>query len=223
MRKPLKLSKAARLRKVLALLEQEYGRRYRIRRRDPLEELIFAILNNRTTGAKASTAYEKLSQEYVDRNDVRVTDRRDLAATISGVGMHEEKSSQILRVLNDVFNEHHAFDLDFLSEYDEDDARKYLERMSYLEPFVVNDVLLYALGFNAFVIDEDVVRVVKRLGLVERHLSFDGAVEAVQEIVPQRRAGTFSMLVSRHGREVCTPRNCRCRSCVLRSTCDFTN
>jgi len=210
---------AKKLKEVQTRLERQYDRQWRNTERTPFEELVFGILNNRTTGSRASAAFEKLRQDYVDWNEIRVTNRDELAQTISGAGMEQEKAGQILDALAGIFKECHAFHLDLPLDCEESDARAYLQRITD-EPFAVNSVLFYALGFNAHVVDEDVVRVAKRLGWVERHLTIDAAVKGVEELIRRRRAGALCALMARHGREVCTPRNYKCRRCPLRAVCE---
>ena len=210
---------AKKLREVQTRLERQYDRQWRNTGRTPFEELVFGVLNNRTTGSRASAAFEKLRQDYVDWNEIRVTRKNELAETISGVGMEQEKAEQILGVLTGVFTEHHAFDLELSLDCEASDARAYLQRITD-EPFAVNSVLFYSLGFNAHVIDEDAVRVAKRLGWIERHLAIDAAVKGIEELIGRRRAGVLCALMAKHGREVCTPRNYKCRRCVLRAVCE---
>jgi endonuclease-3 len=82
-------------------------------------------------------------------------------------------------------------------------------------------VLLYSLGREAFPVDSNVFRVLKRIGVVAR-----GAVyrrrslhDKLQDLVrPERRRALHINLVV-HGQRTCLPRAPKCGDCAARPIC----
>jgi len=215
---------ARKTRRVLVLLEQEYGRPRlgRDRKRvPPLDELIGTILSQNTNDANSGRAYANLTERFGTWQAVMEAPARRAAAAIRVGGLAKLKAPRIQRILRQLLAERGELSLDFLSRWPTAEAREYLCRFSGVGLKTASCVLLFSLGKPAFPADTHVLRVSKRLGLLDQRITMDQAHAALEALVPERDRLSMHLNLIRHGRRICHARKPWCDRCVVSSVCDY--
>ncbi|HUW56838.1 MAG TPA: hypothetical protein VMZ92_09395 [Planctomycetota bacterium] len=207
------------LRRVLAILETDLGRRRRRRRPDPLETLLHAVLAGDGNDLLAAKILEKLRGGLVDWNEFRVTTPRGIEEFISPLPEAAEKALTVKRILQKLFRERHSLTLNHFRRYGQTRLWEELAGFGGLTDAVKARVLLKAFDVNVLPVTADIERVTKRVGLIESYLTRDKVGEAITEILPPKRVYSFYHLMSEHAELVCTVRNYECAKCVLVEVC----
>jgi len=207
------------LRQVLGILEKARGRRRRRRRPDPLETMLHSVLAGNGNDLLAAKILEKLHQELVDWNELRVTTPKEIEELISPLPDAADKALILRRILHRLFRERHSLSLGHFKRFGQERLAQDLDELGGLTPEMRDRILLKAFDVNILPLTEDIERIVKRLGLIENYLTSDKVKEAIDEILPPKRVYSFYHLVSEHAEAVCTSRNCVCTACILVNVC----
>jgi endonuclease-3 len=207
------------LRQVLGILEKARGRRRRRRRPDALETLLHSVLAGNGNDLLAARILEKLHQELVDWNELRVTTPKEIEELVSPLPDAAEKALILRRILHRLFRERHSLSLGHFKRFGQERLAQDLDELGGLTPQMRDRILLKAFDVNVLPLTEDIERIAKRLGLIENYLTSDKVKEAIEEILPPKRVYSFYHLVSEHAETVCSARNCVCTTCILVNVC----
>jgi len=211
------------------LLIEEYGQREWRPRLDPLGELIFTILSQNTSDMNRDRAWTRLKERFPTWESVLAADATDIAEAIRPGGLADIKAPRIQEALRAIKREQRPeldegrseFTLDFLTEMEVEEAKRWLTSLNGVGPKTAAIVLLFSLGKPAFPVDTHVHRVSRRLGLIGPKTSREQAHEVLEELLPPEIYYTFHLNLIAHGREVCKSQQPRCATCVLQEHCDY--
>lgn len=206
---------------IIRLLGQEYGRPQWQRRRDPLSELIAAILSQNTSDANSGRAFERLTSTFPTWDRLAEASVDEVAEAIACGGLSRIKAPRIKAILEGIHQERGSLDLGFLGELPLPEAKAWLNALPGVGPKTAGCVLLFSLGRPVLPVDTHVYRVSTRLGLIENGVSPARAHRVLEEIVPAEEIYGFHLNVLEHGRRVCRAQRPRCRECVLREGCVY--
>lgn len=145
--------------------------------------------------------------------------RRLLEQAIRGGGLARVKSARIQEILRRLKKERGELSLSFLKDMELEPARQYLRSLPGVGAKTASCVLLFSLHRAAFPVDTHVLRVTKRLGLIDGRLTLEAAHPALESQVPPGEMLSLHLNLVRHGREVCHPRRAECARCVLVELC----
>ena len=208
-----------RARTVLNRLRKRYGELLPPRRSDPLEELILTVLSQHTSDINAERAFESLRTAFPTWDEVVRAPTRAVADAIRSGGLAETKAPRLQAILREVAERRGAFDLSFLADLDDEDARAELLSLPGVGPKTAAVVLSFSLGRDAMPVDTHVHRVTKRLGLVPANASAERADRILHELVPDGLRTPLHVALIRLGREICKAPIPRCHLCPLKDIC----
>lgn len=184
---------------------------------DPLDELFFIILTTMTQYG-AVDVFDDLKLAFPTWDGLL---RRGAEANVRDVirrcGLVNQKAPQIVAIGKRLSEDFGTVTLDPLHDMDDDEAEEYLLSLPRIGKKVARCVMMYSLQREVLPVDAHVLRVGKRVGLLDEGLSWTKAHDAVQESVPDELRYQLHVGLVRHGREVCTHKNPKCDECVLRS------
>ena len=206
---------------VIALLREQHGAPYRLPRRDPLSELIAALLSQNTSDANSGRAFENLVSTFGTWDRVVQADVDKISKAISGGGLNRVKAPRIKAILERIEQEKGSLDLGFLKKMPLAEARTWLESLPGVGPKTAACVLLFSLGRPALPVDTHVYRVSQRLGLIGSKVSPDNAHRILGELVPSADVYEFHVNMVRHGRKVCRSQSPLCSGCLLNKGCAY--
>ena len=200
-------------------LSANYGHFVQAPRYNALDELIFTVLTQHTSDLNAERAFDQLRVAIPSWEEVMVANQDDIAKAIFHGGMSNQKSKRIKDILAAILERHGALEIDFLRDYELDDARKWLMELPGVGPKTAAVVMSFALGMPAFPVDTHIHRVSKRLGLIDEKTTADAAHEIMErQVRPELRFQLHMQLIT-HGRQICKARRPLCRECPLSTDC----
>ena len=212
---------AAKVARVTAILRKSYGPRQRERHWDnPLDCLVHTILSQNTTAGNCDRAYVELRHRFKTWEDAWQASLRDLIAAIRSGGLANIKAVRIKALLEEVWKEQGHFDLSFLRDMSDEEVQAYLGRFKGIGSKTTACVLLFGLGRAAFPVDTHVLRVCRRLGVLNGQRTPERAQAFLEPLVRPRDCLSFHLHLVEHGREVCRAHHPACGRCVLASLCD---
>ena len=210
--------------------------------RPVLEELIYAICRDGTTGADADRAYGSLHKIFVDWNEVRVSTVQEVADALRPLPNAGLRAGWIIALLQAVFEMNYSYDLDEVEKkglkqaarqlsryFDPKDleklgltqAAKQVARFKNVNDYAVAWVVQRRLGGHAIPLDGPTIRVLQRLGVVEEGEpdSLESLRGSIEHVIPKARGPEFTELMSIHAKETCIEGTPHCAVCPLRSDC----
>ncbi|WP_231723996.1 endonuclease III domain-containing protein [Chthonomonas calidirosea] len=214
-------STETRIREIVRRLEACYGVPEWQPRMSPLDELISCILSQHTSDANSFRAFGQLKERFCSWEAVEQAPTKELADTIRSGGLADSKAARIQAVLRTIREKVGAYDLNFLRQMPDDEARRWLMALPGVGPKTAAIVLCFALGRPVIPVDTHVFRVAWRLGLIEKRVGESKAHDLLQALVPPELIYRFHVALIEHGRRVCKALRPRCEVCPLTDLCVY--
>lgn len=205
---------------VCNLLEDAYGSPRHGNPEDPLDDLIFVILSNRTGPLVAQRVFSELKDAVGHWRDLSVMSQETLSNILRPAGLASKRAAQLTQIVKRLMDDFGDASLDTLAHWSDDEAERYLASLPGVSLKVAKCVLMYALGRQVLPVDVHVHRISARLGW-HRHKRADQAHETLERLVPPHLRYGFHVNCLAHGRSVCRASRPRCSECVLASHCSF--
>ncbi|HEY3264776.1 MAG TPA: endonuclease III [Actinomycetota bacterium] len=200
-------------------LEKRFGSLAPPRSSDPLEELILTVLSQHTSDVNAVRAFGALRARFPTWDGVVRARTATVANAIRPGGLANVKAPRIQAILRAIHERGGRYDLSFLEDMSDAEARAYLSTLNGVGPKTAAIVLAFSLGRNALAVDTHVHRVARRLDLVPAQASAEKAQVMLNELVPPELRVAMHVGLIRLGREICTARRPRCPICPLNDIC----
>jgi endonuclease III len=204
---------------LLDRLRDAYGSPERRPPDPPIDELIQTILSQHTSDVNTERAFASLRARFATWDEAIDAPTEQVADAIRSGGLADVKAPRIQQALRDVRERTGGFDLSFLGELPDGEARDWLTELHGVGPKTASCVLLFSLDRAVMPVDTHVHRVSLRLGLVPHRTSAERAHELLEQQIPDDRMYEAHMLFIQHGRRTCLARNPRCGACVLVQWC----
>lgn len=211
MRRETKAQKAERVKRILELLDQEYGTEYRcyLNHETPWQLLIAVIMSAQCTDARVNIVTETLFKKYDTLEKFAAADQRELEQDIHSIGFYHSKAKNIIAC-----------------------CQALVERFGGQVPERMEDLLTLAgVGrktanvirgniYNepSIVVDTHVKRISRKLGLAKEEDPEKIEYE-LMKVLPKDHWILWNIHIITLGRTICTARNPRCRDCFLREEC----
>jgi endonuclease-3 len=186
---------------------------------DATAELVLTLLSQNTSDTNSGRAFSRLLQRFPDWQSVVEAPLPEVEDAIRPGGLAPTKAPRLQAMLAEVRSRTGAFDLEFLRDLPDDEAREWLRSLPAVGPKTAACVLLFGLGKPGLPVDTHVFRVSVRLGLVDEKLGPEKAQTLLEATVPAKDHFGFHILLIRHGRHMCSARNPNCGACPLRPDC----
>ena len=196
-----------------------YGLFEQVPRYEALDELIFTVLTQHTSDVNAERAFDRLRREIPSWQAVMVATDAEIAAAIHHGGMANQKSVRIKAILRAIDAERGELSIDFLRDWELEDARRWLMALPGVGPKTAAVVMSFALGMPAFPVDTHIHRVSMRLGLIPPGTSANDAHALMESATAEGDRFQLHMQLITHGRQVCKARRPLCGECVLAEDC----
>jgi len=178
----------------------------------PFELLVATMLSAQCTDKRVNQITPEFFRRFGTPELLAEADIREIEEMIKSAGMYRTKARNLKATaiqLRDRFNSQVPQDLEAL------------QSLPGVGRKTANVILNNAFGIpSGIAVDTHVKRLSGRLGLTSNTdpLKIE---EDLKEIVPKEAWIQFSLLLIRHGRQICTARNPKCADCVIRDLCDF--
>ena len=197
--------------------------------KDPLSELISALLSHRTKNADSHRAYQQLRATFATWEEVRDAPTIDVQRALSACTWPEQKAPRIQAVLHEISRRcgdesRPPCDLDFLGELPITEARAWLESISGVGPKTSAATLLFSnLRRPAMPVDSHHHRVAQRLGLIGPKVGEGPAHTLLAALLPPdwtaQQVYYHHEALMFHGQKCCYFYNPACQRCVMLDVC----
>ncbi|WP_232066268.1 endonuclease III domain-containing protein [Hymenobacter sp. BT18] len=211
---------------VHARLCAEYGAPFRFfSTKDPLSELISALLSHRTRNQDSHRAYQQLRAHFPTWDAVRDAPTAEVQLAISACTWPEQKAPRIQHVLREVSQRCGGpCDLAFLAELPVDEARAWLEKLPGVGPKTSAATLLFSsLRIPAMPVDSHHHRVAQRLGLIGPKVDEKLAHKLLAALLPPdwdaQQVYDHHEALMFHGQKCCYFHTPACGRCVVLDLC----
>lgn len=185
-----------------------------------LEQFIFALCHEGTTGAQADRAYKTLCERFFDWNEIRVSSIREIEEAIQHLPHAEAKAQRLINFLQEVFETTYSFELESLHKKGFKQAEKQMGRFQAATDYVSAWVIQHSLGGHALALDGPTLRTLRRLGLVDEDQDDLEAIRAsLEHLIPKIRGPLFVELMSSLAEEFCQEDEPLCPTCPMQSEC----
>ena len=187
---------------------------------DPLDELIYIQLTVMTEFG-VDGVWRELKRRYPTWDRVLRGRRATLVRVLQPIGLYEQRADRLRAILRRIKDDRGECTLDFLAAMPDAEAEAYLTSLPGVGTKVARCVLMYSLGRDVLPVDAHVLRVAKRLRLLDEEMTWSRAHNAIHEAVPPPYRYSLHVNLVMHGRSVCRARNPQCEECGLRGQlCD---
>lgn len=200
-----------RVNEIIALLKKEYPDvKIALNFSNPFELLIATILSAQSTDRQVNEVTKNLFKKYRMPEDYVKIPLEELEKDIYSTGFYKNKAKNVKK-LSEILVEKFGGEVP--------DSMEDLITLPGVARKTANVVLATAFGKNeGIAVDTHVKRVSARLGLTA-NTNPDKIEKDLMNIVPESEWGVFTLLLIRHGREICTARKPLCNDCVLNKIC----
>ncbi len=188
---------------------------------DPLDELIFILLSRRTRGKGYEKAYNNLKRQYPTWDKVSLAKPKSILKIIKGAGLGPKRVEEIQENLIMINQRFDSYSLDRLYRWNNPRVIDYLLSLKGVGRKTALCVMLYSLGRKVFPADTHVIRICKRMGLIDRSLDHKQAQLVLEDYFPERFRYSLHVNMVSHGREICKSINPKCNKCIISGFCEF--
>lgn len=209
----------AKIKRINALLEREYGIPKRERKVDLLDVLVQTILSQNTNDQNRDRAYRRLKNQFPRWGDILNAKRRVVVEALRPGGLARQKAKRIVDILQWLRKREGKVSLTFLKRMGEEEIKETLGELKGIGPKTVHCLLLFGLGREAFPVDTHILRAGKRLGFIPQEIDAEKAHAWMAPLVPQGKALSLHINLIRHGRFICKAKRPRCSECFLGGDC----
>lgn len=182
------------------------------------ERFLFSnILSPQCSDVVVNEVAKKLWQRYTVPKNVAEAEISEIEQLVRPCGLQRVKSRHLMKSAKMLVEEYKGklpvdlIDLDLLVRFPGIGRKTALVILS--EAFGITD---------GIIVDTHNIRIAGRMGLTAKKDAV-GVENDLVKIIPDNRWRMWSHLMVFHGRAVCTARNPKCRSCGIRSLCNYRN
>lgn len=209
------------VRRVCEKLQATYGLPRHGNPTEPLDDMIYIVLSNKTGPIVARRTFEALrvccQANWENLLQMPLADIQEL---LRPAGLARVKALQIRSALGQIARDFGQCDLTPLRQMVIAEAHTYLVGLPGISDKVAKCVLLYTMNAPVLPVDAHVHRIATRLGWTTRKRP-DQCHDELEALVPPARRYAFHVDCVAHGRVCCRPLNPDCGACCVKHHCEF--
>jgi endonuclease III len=223
--------RAARLAKTLDTLAKGYGKEPARNPGDtPLDHLVYGIIAGNSPQQKARAAFEDLREAYVDWNELRIAESREIVEHLDGLGDRSDlypRAELLRRTLQSLFDARDTVRIELggkdAKEDEAEEVARALATAPGLSPGLVAAVMARALPEPPIRLTSGIARVAQRIGIIPRSGGEAKQAAVLAGAVAGDRDSRVLVhyLLGEHAERVCLPKGPLCESCPCLDFCDF--
>ena len=183
MAKAKTIDKAKIISKIIRQLKKEFGALPKRQPTSVLETVLFGICLENATYDQAQLAFDRLSNDFFDWNEIRVSTITELLPVFDGLTEPEKKAHRIRALLYYVFDHEYSYNFDSIKKKPLELVQKQLSKIKHMTPFLRNYLLQLAMGTHVIPCDDRMVDFIVYLGLLPYGANPDDAAVALKTFV----------------------------------------
>lgn len=211
MARETKAKREERVRRILALLDEEYGTEYRcfLNYETPWQLLIAVMLSAQCTDARVNLVTADLFQKYDTLEKFAAADLKELEQDIHSTGFYHTKAKNIISCTKDLVEKYGG---EVPSSMEE------LTALAGVGRKTANVIRGNIYDEPSIVVDTHVKRISRKLGLTTEE-DPEKIEYALMKLLPKDRWILWNIHIITLGRTLCTARKPDCEHCFLRAEC----
>jgi endonuclease-3 len=211
--------KSREVQKYVTLLKKKYEVPARRESLSVLETIVYAVLADGATTARADAAFERLKANYFDWNEVRVSALVELQEQLADLPEPELRAARLKGCLRFIFESTYGFDLEQLKKIPMKELAVRFQKMPGVSDYLISRVIRDGLGGTAMPLDSAAVRVLSRLRVIDEKTPCDMLSGSLSRQIPRTRSFEVCHLISELAADVCVEQEPRCKVCCLVDEC----
>ena len=212
-------NRATLFNKCLRTLKKTYEPQVPSPTRSVFEQVIFGICLENVSLETAEDSYLRLTEDYLDWNELRVSSPRELAESFSKQEAPLEKARTLKSITHAIFETEYNFELETLTRMTQTQAVKTLNSFDGMRPFIAAHILQTSLKAHVIPLDAISIRAVTRLGLVDASAAIDKMSANLKRLVSKNQGPIFCSLIRQLALDVCVADTPAIRKCALADVC----
>lgn len=208
------------VRNVCKSLRNAYGRPRLGNPIDPMDDLVFIVLSNKTSPRIARRTYADLRARFCSWDALLHAPISEVRRILKPAGLSSIKSRQLRAALRSIKSHMGSCDLRPLRRKSAGEIEAFLVRLPGVSEKVAKCVSLYTMNVKVLPVDVHVHRVSRRLGWTTRKRA-DQCHEELESLVPPALRYAFHVDCVLHGRRICRPHEPLCTKCCIRCWCEY--
>ena len=211
MKRETKAQRAARVARILELLDREYGTDYRcyLNHETPWQLLIAVILSAQCTDARVNIVTADLFKKYDSLEKFAGASLEELEQDIRSIGFYHMKAKNIIACCRSLLAD---FGGEVPSELSE------LTSLAGVCRKTANVIRGNIYNIPSIVVDTHVKRISRKLGLT-REEEPEKVEYDLMKVLPEDHWILWNIHIITLGRTICTARSPRCGQCFLKEVC----
>jgi endonuclease III len=209
------------VRQICSVMEKEFGSPRLGNPSNPVDDLIYLVLSNRTQPKMAQQVYRALKSLRRSWDEIAMLPKRTIERTIQPAGFADIRSGQISGTLRAIKHRFGKCSLAPLQRWSEDEVHQFLTSLPGVSDKVAKCVMMYTLGFEVLPVDIHVFRVSTRLGWTSRCRASECHADLEALVPPPLRYG-FHVNCIVLGRQFCRSTKPLCAACPISKLCVYS-
>ncbi len=180
------------------------------------EILLSEVLLKKTTRKQVASEWKNILGSYKNFDDLKKADLRSLKKVLKPLGLVHTRSKNLKDLSKKI-----------LSDFDGKvpGTKKELMSIPGVGPYTANAVLCFAFQKDISMVDTNILRVLQRVFSLKTNSArpyLDKKIwEFAESLPPKGRGKDFNYGILDFAAEVCTAKNPKCRTCVMKKICDY--
>lgn len=204
---------------IVSLLSDNYRERSLGNKQDPIDELVFLLLSEKTNYTNLARAWASLKSTYPKWDCVLEASDTEIVSSIAYAGMGRRRAALLRRLISKLREQYGSISLPDFSTYLTSDAEEELCKLPGIGKKTARCVLLYCYDKQTLPVDIHTYRLSQRLGLIDRTVAYDMAYANLDRIVSPDLCLKFHVNAVWHGRARCFASKPNCIDCFLEIYC----
>ena len=188
-----------------------------------LDVLVEAMLSQNTNMTNSRRGYRQLRRTFPTWSKVLAAPVQDVQRQIAICGLARQRARRLQALLARIKADHPGrrgkLSLDWLADEPVESATAYLRSFHGIGPKTAAYTLLFGFNKPVLPVDNGILRVARRLKLIRPKAQADEAEQALGPLVPRGSHYPAHVLMFRHAKQRCRPKNPECEGCKLLKLC----
>lgn len=186
---------------------------------DPLDELVFILFSRRTRNTGYENIFDELKSHFQNWDEVLEASDNELYSIIYHAGLGSKRVFELKDNLIKIKKKFGECSLERLKKWGNNRVFSYLTSLKGIGPKSAYCIMMYSLGRKVFPVDTHVLRICRRLGLIDKMVDRKTAQFELANIFPEKLRFSLHVNMLSHGREICRSSNPICDQCIISGFC----
>jgi len=206
---------------IVRTLEEEYRSPDLQNLEDPIDELVFILLSDRTDERKYLAAFRNLKNRFPEWERLLTAPTAEIRGCIDVAGMGHRRAVLICKMLRAIVERFGSLDVSILAGMSQEEAERELRLLPGVGAKAARCVLLYCFEMPILPVDVHTYRLAIRLGILSRRVSYEQSHEFLPRHIPEKFRRAFHVNAVAHGRARCFAHKPKCGYCPLAGSCNW--